>query len=189
MKEFLHLCCENRISWFLGYFLKMRTSENRTTEIHRNQGPGVLILFGLKVEGKYHLRLPNIDSWSKWFWTELGKWKCGQWRLLCLNQPDNWTGLNCFWKWYPKNWEKYDLWYLVSWNHLIFPRYSEKLSKLFFSDSTFNFHMKIKVKNKKTIKKTHFQITLNFPTRTPIPRILMPSAKFWIKYNYRAKAF
>ena len=66
----------------------------------------------LKVEGKYHLRLPHINSWIKWFWTKLEKWICGQWRLLCLNQPDFWTGFNCFYKWYTKNWEKYDLYIL-----------------------------------------------------------------------------
>ena len=30
------------VSRYLGSVLKMRTSENRTTEIHRSQGPGVL---------------------------------------------------------------------------------------------------------------------------------------------------
>ena len=37
VKEFLHLCSENR------YFLKMRMSENRTTEISMSQEPGVYL--------------------------------------------------------------------------------------------------------------------------------------------------
>ena len=34
-------CSENQISWIFGLFLKMRLSENPTTEIRRSQGPGV----------------------------------------------------------------------------------------------------------------------------------------------------
>ena len=57
MKEYFHLCSENLISWIfgaqiLGYFLKMRISENQTTEIRMSQGPGVngfTIIFKMKI--------------------------------------------------------------------------------------------------------------------------------------------
>ena len=34
---------ENRIRWIFGLFFKMRIGEKLTTEIRRNQGPGVLV--------------------------------------------------------------------------------------------------------------------------------------------------
>ena len=46
VKEFLHLCGENSINWIFGLFLKMRKSKNCTTEIRKNQWPGVTLNLG-----------------------------------------------------------------------------------------------------------------------------------------------
>ena len=39
---------------YLGIFLKMHTSENRTTEIRRSQGPGALFIFDRFVSDLSH---------------------------------------------------------------------------------------------------------------------------------------
>ena len=38
----MSLVTKNASAGYLGYFLKIRTSEKRTTEIRRSQGPSVL---------------------------------------------------------------------------------------------------------------------------------------------------
>ena len=58
---------ENRISLIFGLFLKMRTSENRTTEIRRSQGPGVIT--NLTNVQKYNLYQTSISSCQKVFFS------------------------------------------------------------------------------------------------------------------------
>ena len=42
VKEFAHLGSENGISWIFGLVFENVQSENRITEIRKNQGPGAV---------------------------------------------------------------------------------------------------------------------------------------------------
>ena len=53
---------------YLGYFLKMRTNENRTTEIRRSQGPGVVqqtIYLLSDLSSQRHVSLSTLKGEAK----------------------------------------------------------------------------------------------------------------------------